>query len=160
MKQYEKSLLTSVEMFPLGAIEILQGRVDTLSINYLDFGQKRHLFYYFIRNIKQLYNDANDKQKIIDNVVYIFIRMFKEHFYLKRTSDITPLDSINLLFILNNISKYKLIQNNYTDIEIHNFINYREKIMKISKLYGLYDDYAKLIPIINTNYCRRKNDYK
>jgi len=61
--------------------------------------------------------------------------MFKHHFYLNRCFDITPTIAKELLLLLDNITKYKMLKFGYTDEDIEKLFSFKEQVKKYLYLF-------------------------
>lgn len=142
INKWKQSLKLMLELYANGALEILLGKVDTLQKNYLNLEEKQELFKYFIHILRPMYDE---NYKIIYNGTYVFLELFKDGFYLKRKSDLTPKECQELIFLLNNINKYKMIKQNYSTEDMQRFFNYKEQVQKSANLVGLYSKFNEHI---------------
>jgi hypothetical protein len=134
--EWKKSLELMTEVYTDGALNILKGETNTLESKHLNIEQKQELFKHFMDII---FENHNKNHQILNNGVEVFLKLFRENFFMKRKTDLTPDECYTLLVVLDNVTKYKMMQLNYSPSEVENFYNYKEQILRGAKLRGLYN---------------------
>ena len=140
VEEYKESLMLMLELYPESSLRILKGEVDTLDKYNLTLYQKQQLFIYLIKNVESLFR-KNQNQDIIENSVCVFLELYKNNnFYLNRMSDLKTSEAKHFLFILDNITEYKLIKKEFTENQIKHFFDYWLQVQKSANLVGLYEE--------------------
>ena len=140
LAEWKQSLELMTEIYADGALNILLGKVETLTKHHLRIEDKQELFKHFIHILHPMFNKNHE---VLDNGTYVFLKLFRKDFFLKRKSDLTAEQCYTFLFLLDNITKYKMIQHNYTNEDIAKFIDYREQVQKSANLVGIYTEFEE-----------------
>jgi hypothetical protein len=136
IEDWKESVTLMMEVYPEAALNILSGKVDNLTQNYLSIEEKQELFRHFIKIFEQ--NMKKNPEKI-DDFTVIFLKLFRFNFFLKRRSDLSTTECAIFINLLDNVTQYKLIQEGFTDDEIDYFLEFRRQIQVCANLVGIYD---------------------